>query len=154
MTTPPSPGGFKASTAFEIHYRRNIVPDESLAFSHLLSREMMKLSMADRTAIQEEIHGVRCLAVDETPQLLRRGLDEFHRELDKISKEEKRTYEECRVRAMLYQDEVDSCYALNEEFHLRFLRVELFDAAKAARRFVNYLEFVREYWGADIASSG
>ena len=151
MNTQASTGNYRSSTALEIHYRRNIVPDESLAFAHLLSREMMKVSMGDRTAIQEEIHGVRCLAVHETPELIRRGLDEFQRELDKIPKDEKRAYEECRVRAMLYQDEEDSCYALNEAFYLRFLRVDLFDAAKAARRFANYLEFVREHWGADIA---
>jgi len=139
------------STAFEIHYRRTVVPDESLAIGHLLSRELLKLSLADRTAIQEEIHGVRCLAVRETPELILNGLEEFRIELDKFPKDQKRTYEECRVRAMLYRDEEDSCYALHDSFKLRFLRIELFDAAKAVQRFVSYLEFVREFWGADIA---
>jgi len=111
----------------------------------------MKLSLDDRTAIQEEIHGVRCMAVRETPELIQKGLQEFHAELDKMPKDEKRTYEEICVRAMLYQDEKESCYALHEAFQLRFLRVELFDAAKAAKRFASYLEFVRDYWGTDIA---
>eukprot|EP00531_Pseudo-nitzschia_arenysensis_P017817 CAMPEP_0116134128 /NCGR_PEP_ID=MMETSP0329-20121206/10482_1 /TAXON_ID=697910 /ORGANISM="Pseudo-nitzschia arenysensis, Strain B593" /LENGTH=585 /DNA_ID=CAMNT_0003628821 /DNA_START=100 /DNA_END=1857 /DNA_ORIENTATION=- len=142
---------FKHSTTSEIRVLRNIVPDESLAIGQLLSRELLKISMTDRAAIQEEIHGVRCLAIPETPELLKRGLEEFRNELDKIPKEQKRTYEECCVRAMLYQDEEDTCYALNDEFKLRFLRFELFDAAKAAQRFVNYMEFVREFWGADIA---
>jgi len=139
------------STAFEINYRRTVVPDESLALSHLLSRELMKLSLTERTAVQEEIHGVRCLAIHETPELIETRLTDFHTELDKIPKDQKRTYEECRVRSMLYRDEEDSCYALHDEFKLRFLRVELFDAAKAVQRFVKYLEFVREYWGADVA---
>jgi len=91
------------------------------------------------------------MAVRETPEVIRRGLTEFHNELEKIPKDEKRTYEECLVRAMLYRDEEDSCYALHESFHLRFLRFELFDAGKAAKRFISYLEFVREFWGADIA---
>jgi hypothetical protein len=142
---------YNHSTAFEIHYRRTVVPDESLALGHLLSRELLKLSLVDRTAIQEEIHGVKCLAVRETPELIRKGLEAFRIKLDNIPKDQKRTYEECRVRAMLYQDEEDSCYALHDAFKLRFLRVELFDAAKAVQRFVSYLEFVREFWGADIA---
>jgi len=139
------------SLAFEVHSRRTIVSDESHEIGHLLSRELLKLSMDDRTAIQEEIHGVGCMAVHETPEVIRKGLDEFHIELEKIPKEQNRTYSECRVRAMLYQDEQDSCYALKDSFKLRFLRAELFDAAKAVRRFAHYLEFVREFWGPEIA---
>lgn len=145
------PTSYNHSTTSEIHVMRKIVPDESLAIGHLLSRELLALSTTDRAAIQEEIHGVRCLAIRETPEQVRKGLDEFRTELDKIPKEEKRTYEECCVRAMLYRDEEDSCYALSDAFKLRFLRFELFDAQKAAQRFVNYMEFVREFWGADIA---
>jgi hypothetical protein len=139
------------STASKIDYLRTVVPDESLTTGQLLSRELLKLSLVDRTAIQEEIHGVRCLAVRETPELIRNGLEEFRIELDKFPNDQKRTYEECRVRAMLYRDEEDSCYALHDSFKLKFLRVEMFDAAKAVQRFVSYLEFIREFWGADIA---
>mmetsp|Transcript_18840 Transcript_18840/g.46766 ORF Transcript_18840/g.46766 Transcript_18840/m.46766 type:complete len:581 (-) Transcript_18840:217-1959(-) len=145
------PTSYNHSTTSEIHVMRKIVPDESLAIGHLLSRELLALSTTDRAAIEEEIHGVRCLAIRETPEQVQRGLEEFCTELEKIPKEEKRTYEECCVRAMLYQDEEDSCYALRDDFKLRFLRFELFDAQKAAQRFVNYIEFVREFWGADIA---
>ena len=136
-------------TASEVNIRRTVVsPDESLAINHILSRELLKLSITDRSAIQEEIHGVQCLALRESPELLQKGLELFEIELEKIPL--KSAYEECRVRTMLYRDEEDSCYALQDSFKLRFLRVELFDAAKAAQRFVNYLEFVRESWGADI----
>ena len=145
------PTSYNHSTTSEIHVMRKVVPDESLAIGHLLSRELLAISTTDRAAIEEEIHGVRCLAIRETPEQVQKGLDEFRTELDKIPKKEKRTYEECCVRAMLYQDEEDSCYALHDAFKLRFLRFELFDAQKAARRFVNYMEFVREFWGADIA---
>lgn len=145
------PSGYKHTTDSEINVLRAIVPDEALSIGHLLSRELLKLSNTDRSAIQEEIHGVRCMAIHETPELIQRGLEELRNELDKIPKTEKRTYEECCVRAMLYQDEEESCYALKDDFKLRFLRFELFDAAKAAQRFVNYMEFVREFWGAEIA---
>ena len=138
-------------TAFQINHQRNIVPDESLAIGQLLTREFLKLSTSDRTAIQEEIHGVRCLAVRETPEIIHKGLKDFQDELQKLPKDEKQTYEECQVRAMLYEDEEDSCYALHDEFKLRFLRIELFDAAKAVKRFVSYLDFVREHWGPEIA---
>ena len=138
-------------TAFQINHQRNVVPDESLAIGQLLTREFLKLSTSDRTAIQEEIHGVRCLAVRETPEIIHKGLKDFQDELQKLPKDEKQTYEECQVRAMLYEDEEDSCYALHDEFKLRFLRIELFDAAKAVKRFVSYLDFVREHWGPEIA---
>ena len=49
----------------------------------VLSQELMKMSIVDRNAILEEIHGVRCLAIQETPELIRKSLQEFRRELDK-----------------------------------------------------------------------
>ena len=59
---------------------RPVVPDDSLAVDDLLSRELLKLSLNDRTAIHEEIHGVRCLAVQETPELIVAALIEFQTE--------------------------------------------------------------------------
>lgn len=138
-------------TASEIRIRRDVVPDESLTIGNILSRELLKLSKTDRAAIQEEIHGVRCLAIPETPELIRNGLNAFQTELKKVPSEQKQTYEECCVRSTLFQDLGGTCYALKESFKLSFLRVELFDAAKAVRRFLNYLEFVREFWGPEIA---
>lgn len=49
----------------------------------VLSQELMKMSIVDRNAILEEIHGARCLATQETPELIRKSLQEFQRELDK-----------------------------------------------------------------------
>lgn len=138
-------------TASEIRIRRDVVPDESLTIGNILSRELLKLSTTDRAAIEEEIHGVRCLAIPETPELIRNGLNAFQTELQKVPSDQKRTYDECCVRSMLFQDLVGTCYALNESFKLLFLRVELFDAAKAVRRFLKYLEFVRDFWGPEIA---
>mmetsp|Transcript_101 Transcript_101/g.244 ORF Transcript_101/g.244 Transcript_101/m.244 type:complete len:546 (-) Transcript_101:313-1950(-) len=55
------------------------IPDAPSNFSidRDLADELLKLSFKDRTAIQEEIHGVRCLAVEETPELIARKLLEF-----------------------------------------------------------------------------
>lgn len=154
MDIAPQPGEVGDDAyqfASETHIRRDVVPDESLTIGNILSRDLLKLSMTDRSAIEEEIHGVRCLAISETPELIRTGLNAFQIELQKLPSELRRTYDECRVRAMLYQDEEDTCYALKESFKLSFLRVELFDAAKAVQRFVKYLEFVRDFWGPGIA---
>lgn len=147
--TPTAGEGFQF--AAETHIRRDVVPDESLTIGNILSRELLKLSMTDRSAIEEEIHGVRCLAIRESPELIRSGLSAFQTELQKLPSELKRTYDECCVRAMLYKDEEDTCYALKDSFKLSFLRAELFDAAKAVQRFVKYLEFVRDFWGPEIA---
>jgi len=47
-----------------------------------LSKGLLKLSLNDRNAMEEEIHGVRCLGVTkETPELLQRSLQEFDKEL-------------------------------------------------------------------------
>ena len=47
------------------------------AVDNLLSKELLQLSLKDRTAIQEEIHGVKCLAPEETPELLEASLIEL-----------------------------------------------------------------------------
>jgi hypothetical protein len=142
---------YKHTFARVVTNPRPVVPDDSLAVNDLLSRELLKLSLNDRTAIYEEIHGVRCLAVQETPELIVAALIEFQTELDRIPPKDKRAYEECKMRTLLFPDEEHTCYVLHDDdFRLRFLRCELFDTAKATLRFVNYLNFVHESWGPEI----
>ena len=43
----------------------------------LLSRELFDLSLENRNDFQDEIHGVRCIAPQETPELLRSSLDKM-----------------------------------------------------------------------------
>ncbi len=52
-------------------------PPSHFSIDSDLADELLKLSFKDRTAIQEEIHGVRCLAVEETAQLIETTLREF-----------------------------------------------------------------------------
>ncbi len=52
-------------------------PPSHFSIDSDLADELLKLSFKDRVAIQEEIHGVRCLAVEETPELIERALREF-----------------------------------------------------------------------------
>lgn len=72
-----------ANETAEDHDRNVIIPDPPSHFSvdDSLSAELLKLSFDDRIAIQEEIHGVRCLALEETPQLIEDKLVEFDKQL-------------------------------------------------------------------------
>lgn len=161
---------------------------------NLLTQELLKLSTNDRNAMHEEIHGVGCLAIPETPELLSKSLQEFQQEIDRTEKHDsflskKKAYNmillrrekemernnriqqnhqwlESEVNAdrpsmassiaavSLATMEQTTCvytnnhYALDDDdFRLRFLRVELFDVPKAVTRFLNYLNFVHEFWG-------
>ena len=56
-------------------------------------REFMMVSNHDRTKIQEEIHGVGCLAPEETPEYLKMSLQELQLEIDNtISPDKKLAY--------------------------------------------------------------
>ncbi len=112
------------------------------AVNNLLSRELLQLSIKDRTAIQEEIHGVACLAPEETPQLLENSLLELALTLesdDLIPPHKKRAY-------MRSQQYVKS-FVNNESFRLRFLRFTLFNAKKAAEKIVQFLDVAAELFG-------
>ena len=150
------------------------------AVDEILAKEMLKMSVNHRTAIQEEMHGVRSLAVPETPELLTAALADFQRRIDKIGENasssskmkvynmilKRRTEEIERNRelrktnspasASSKGDEATSAthaysknhYAIdNDDFRLRFLRVELFNVPLAVDRFLGYLELTHEFWG-------
>jgi hypothetical protein len=62
------------------------VPPKNVTVNDSLSKELLKLSLNDRNAMEEEIHGVRCLSslIKETPQLLKEKINEFDIELQKV----------------------------------------------------------------------
>ena len=143
------------------------------AMDNLISQELLKLSYHDRNAINEEIHGVRCLAVEETPELLWLSLNAFQSHLDRMPLCEKQVYTEIvRLKQQQQLQLVDSTamsidqgsqstqwreppkpdgppysFVDDEAFRLRFLRCELFDVQKAALRFVKYLKVSYELFG-------
>ena len=61
--------------------------------SRVLSQERLKLSISDRNAVEEEIHGVRCMAVEETPDLIRDSLQNFQKELLAVPKSTRVVYD-------------------------------------------------------------
>lgn len=110
-----------------------------LKVDDLLKKEMMSMSATDRNAISEEMHGVRCLAPNESKEFLEKALRELDLELSRIPPNEKRAFLQATSSSR------NGAYVDTDEFRLRFLRCELFDAQKAARRLVNYLDFIAYY---------
>ena len=110
------------------------------------SRALLNLEFSDRNAIAEEIHGVCCLAPQESPELLRAALFELNQQLDLI--QEKDAYNRAQQMYMANSGVgLQHGYVNTDEFRLRFLRCELFDAKKAAQRMVKYLELVSNVYG-------
>lgn len=107
---------------------------------YLLSKELMHMSIADRNAINEEIHGVHCLALDETPEFLSNLLRNLAFELDEVLLPTENF-------AYRRSQKLPTTYVNTLDFRLRFLRCELFDAQKAAKRMAFFLNYVMESFG-------
>ena len=132
-------------------------PPSHFTVENTLAKELLKLSFKDRTAIEEEIHGVRCLTPDETPELLRRTLREFDSEL--IGRKEGDP-ENHLLRNVISISSISSaeaeaakaaCYLNDQDVRLRFLRCECFAVTKAVQRFINFLELTSELFGDFVA---
>lgn len=166
---------------------KDIIKDDETArdqnfVDDLMSKEMLKLSVKDRNDIQEEIHGVKCLAVEETPELIEKSLKELTEEINhKIPNAQKRAYLKSlepvndnsknashsssntngpicvssspKVVGNNHSENnhisshFPSSYIHGRDFRLRFLRCDLFDIQKAARRLVTYLDMLVELFG-------
>lgn len=124
---------------------KNKVLSRAKEVDDLLTKDLYDLSFADRNAISEEIHGVRCLAPDETPELLNQSLMNLQRELDAMPY--KPAYDKAQAYAR-HPDTSETSYVNTLEFRLKFLRCELFDASKAAIRLVKYLDLMIEMYGS------
>ena len=111
---------------------------------HTFSNSLLKLSFEDRNTIMEEIHGVTCLAPNETPELLQTAFRSLDDELNTIA--EKKAFNLAQQQTSVVAD-VPYCYVNTTEFRLRFLRAELFQTKKAAERMVNYLALLYETFG-------
>jgi len=136
-----------------------------------ISSELLKLTYGDRNAIQEEIHGVRCLAIQETAELKAVALDAFRHELTLVANDSelKAAYnkilerqQQQHSRQLLQQQRQQPpppshsstrrtrsrCFMETDDFRLRFLRCELFDVRKATIRFLNYLNLAHQLFGS------
>ena len=113
-----------------------------------VSKTLLDLSVKDRNDIYEEVHGATCLAPEETPEFLSASLDMFHYELTRIDR--KPAYDRAQKILEKSPPGTSPSYIHTANFKLRFLRCELFDACKAAKRYCKYLDLLLGLHG-DIA---
>ena len=100
----------------------------------LLAKELNQLSVQDRNAISEEIHGVLCLTPVETPEFLERSLSALEISLAQMTTN-------LPSSASVYNlFHTRNSYVNDRNFRLRFLRSELFNVEKAALRIMKYLD--------------
>ena len=93
----------------------------------------------------DEIHSVKCLAIDETTALIDRSLLELQIEIDNNIPDNNKM----KTAYLLSQCTVEGRSFVNSrQFRLRFLRYELFDIQKSAIRMLRWLEFSYSLFGA------
>ncbi|KAL3902963.1 MAG: hypothetical protein SGILL_010629 [Bacillariaceae sp.] len=109
------------------------------AVDSMLANEIQQLSFQEREAVSEEIHGVRTLAPEETPEKIETSLRVMEQHIASISNKE--AFEKAEINGSLYIQD--------REFRLKFLRANDFDAAKAAKKFIKYLDLLDKYYGVD-----
>jgi hypothetical protein len=111
----------------------------------LISKASLSLSFNDRTMVEEEMHGVSCMAIDETPELIETSLFQFDLELDLI--ENKVACNKAQELITSKEDPLTHSYLFSKANKLRFLRSELFDPRKSALRFTKYLDLLFDIYG-------
>eukprot|EP00533_Pseudo-nitzschia_delicatissima_P002068 CAMPEP_0116086738 /NCGR_PEP_ID=MMETSP0327-20121206/5009_1 /TAXON_ID=44447 /ORGANISM="Pseudo-nitzschia delicatissima, Strain B596" /LENGTH=487 /DNA_ID=CAMNT_0003577797 /DNA_START=127 /DNA_END=1586 /DNA_ORIENTATION=- len=104
----------------------------------MMAKELNKLAFSSRENINEEIHGVCCLAPEETPEMLDVALQKLSEAVDKIPSADKQAYLQSQ---RLFPG---NSYVNDRNFPLMFLRCELFNVQRAAMRMVRHLDFVLE----------
>lgn len=130
-------------------------PPSEFDYEKILSQQLMNLKFNDRMKIEEELHGVGSRSVDETPEMVKKHLNEFDEELNK-RKESDPSLRVLRnvIRISSSTSEKSaksSCYLNDPEIRLRFLRCELFIVDKAVQKMICFLEFVAELFGDYVA---
>ena len=103
----------------------------------LVAAEFSRLSVSEREQALFSIHGVN-ETIQETPELVQASLKDFEDELTKIGSA-------CYAAAR----KANARYIESPKLCLKFLRAEKFQAAKAAQRFVKYLELKQSAFGPE-----
>lgn len=123
--------------------------EETKAFDVQLSREMMQLSLEARNDIIEEIHGVKCIAPIETPDLLERAFVQLEAQINMIigSSTSIPVPNLPTNSLILARNMGDQSYTNSRDFKLLCLRCELFDARKAALRLCEHVGMIHSLFG-------
>ena len=104
-----------------------------------IAEALNKLSLKEREEILYNMHGVG-EAFEETPEIVRRGLEEFEQCLDGMQGKRKAS----AYRTAL---SVSKEYVEREDLILLFLRSQRFDAKRAARRFLLHFDKKLQLFG-------
>jgi hypothetical protein len=103
-----------------------------------LSKELESLTVRERTQVQEEIHGVSNLCPEETPEMVEEALKSMQQHLVHIQHKP------------IYDQLSPFSYLHTREWRLRFLRCELFDCQKAAKRLVRFTEYMESEYDMEV----
>jgi hypothetical protein len=110
----------------------------------LLAGELHGLSLNDRNSVQEEIHCVRSLALEETPDMVAEALHRL-RERALIASIP-------GVKTTAYQQALGmgSPFIQSPDFGIKYLRSAFFNVEEAAAKMVNHLEIQFKLFGAVV----
>jgi hypothetical protein len=123
----------------------------------MLVKEMNRLSVKERELIQEEIHGAKSMAQEESPPMVQYNLKAMQDAIDVIPI--KNAYDQALVLyskqqqkqhlSFVYRNVYQVCYVYDLNLRIRFLRHEFWNPVLAARRFIKYLDLLLEYFGPE-----
>jgi hypothetical protein len=113
----------------------------------VLIQELNELSLVDREAFYEEVHGAHAQSVakKERPGKIAEALNKMQFELGNIPDHEKRAY-------TMAIEQQDGRYVRHTKFLLKFLRAENYDSQKAAYRMLSYLQYLHDSFGLHVLS--
>ena len=149
----------KLIVANKSHQQNNFVSD---VLEKVRARELLEIGAQEREAINNEVHGVECRSIPETPSLVSSALLQLRREIVESFLQESKdnpggsTSVKDGGQALFTKDaykrglELRSEYIQSDTFLLRFLRAELFDVPKAAQRYFRNLDVNYSFFG-DVA---
>jgi len=118
----------------EYKFLPNVPLDGLREAEELRLKGLSQLSFHERNDINEEVHCVRCIAREETTHLLHSSLFQLSIELANIPN--KPAFDKSQT---LFPNDT---FVNTVDFRLRFLRLEFFNAQKAAIRIVSHLELL------------
>ncbi len=141
-----------------------LLPDAPSDFNvdNFLAEELLKLSFKEREAIQEEIHGVSCGAINETPKLIKESLEAFDEKINALKEQSDENAEldhrnlkkllqnVCRTNSFSSDASNKAklgCYLNDGDVRLRFLRCKMFNVDKAVERLICFLDFCSDLFG-------
>ena len=107
----------------------------------VLAKEITNLSLTEREQVFQEIHGVRELP-KETPEYVQERHRAMQTALGAISSSKRKAYNLAL--------EIDSSYVQDVDLRTRFLRCEMWDAEKAATRYVKHFQQKMDLFGKEL----